>query len=110
MNEIFIKHKITIFRTLGVLMLVVGFVIHFWATPKKVLTQNEIAAKNVARIEARIAREQRGETRQKKESSSSEILKHLKDTQAAQQQYLTIFSMLLGIGFLGYSFVKKKED
>jgi len=110
MKELFIKHKTVIIRTLGILMLLVGFLVQFWTTPKKGWTENEIAAQNVARMEARIQREMGGGSKQKKpEPSSSEMLKHLKDAQAAQQMYLTIIAMLLGIGFLGYSFVNKKE-
>ncbi len=36
-------------------MLLIGFAVHFWVTPKEVLTQNDIAALNVARMEARIS-------------------------------------------------------
>jgi len=106
MKEIFLKHKTVIFRSLGAFMLVVGFASYFWTTPKKVLTQNQIAAANVARMEARVSG---GNAKHKKpESSSSEILKHLKDTQEAQSRYLTIIAMIFGVGFLGYSFVGKK--
>ena len=106
MKEIFLKHKIVIFRSLGAIMLVVGFASYFWTMPKKVLTQNEIAAANVARMEASVARSQ-GHTTNKPKSSSAEILKHLKDTQEAQNRYLTIFMMIFGVGFLGYSFMPK---
>jgi len=108
MKEIFLKHKTVIFRSLGALMLVVGFVSYFWTTPKEVLTQNEVAAANVARMEARVAKSQ-GRESKKPQSSSADILKHLKDTQEAQTKYLTIMAMILGIGFLAYSFIGKNR-
>ena len=42
-------------------------------------------------------------------NSDSKYLDELKDTQAKQLQYLTIIAMILGVGFLGYSFMPKKE-
>ncbi len=107
MKEIFLKHKTVIFRSLGAVMLVVGFASYFWITPKKVVTENKIAAANVARMEARVTGVSSAISAKPK-SSSSDILKHLKDTQEAQTRYLTILAMVFGIGFLGYSFVGKK--
>ncbi|MEA2091947.1 MAG: hypothetical protein U9O83_06250 [Campylobacterota bacterium] len=104
--EFFIKHKILIFRSAGALMLLIGFVVHFWITPKEGLTKNEIAAANIARIEAKIA----GRTSGSKEShkqDTSKFLEEFKNTQAKQMQYLTIIAMILGVGFLGYSFIKR---
>ncbi len=88
-------------------MLLIGFVVHFWATPKEVLTQNEIAAANVARMEAKVAG---GSTKSKKskKKDDSKFLEELKNTQAKQLQYLTIIAMIMGVGFLGYSFIKPK--
>jgi len=108
MKEIFIKNKIVILRTLGILMLLVGFVIYFWVTPKEVLTQNEIARANVARMEASVAGGGRGSNKVSK-PDTSKFLKELKDVQKKQIQYLTIITMILGAGFLGYSFIKTKE-
>jgi hypothetical protein len=106
MKEIFIKYKIVILRTVGILMLVIGFTVHFWVTPKKGFTQNEIAARNVARMEAR-AMGSSGSFKKTSKSSSAEILKELKNAQEKQMQYLTIIAMILGVGFLGYSFIKR---
>ena len=106
--EFFNKNKILIFRGAGALMLLIGFVIHFWVTPKEGFTQNEIAAANVARMEAKVSG---GSSSSKKSTKKddSKFLQELKNTQAKQIRYLTITAMILGIGFLGYSFVKKKE-
>lgn len=109
MKEIFIKNKIVIFRVLGILMLVIGFTIFFWATPKEGLSEYEIAAENVARMEARVAREIGASTKASK-PDSSKFIEELKNTQAKQMQYLTIMSMILGVGFLGYSFIGKSKS
>jgi len=109
MKEIFIKYKVVIIRVLGVLMLVIGFAVHFWSTPKEGFTQNELAARNIARMEARVLGGG-GASKKPSESSSAKILQELKNTQAKRMQYLTIIGMGLGIGLLGYSFIGKKED
>ena len=107
MKEIFIKNKIIIFRTVGALMLVVGFSVYFWTTPKEVLTQNEIAAANVARMEASVARSSSSAKASK--PSNTKFLKELKETQKKQLRYLVILTMILGAGFLGYSFMPKRD-
>ena len=109
MKDIFLKHKIVILRSLGAMMLLIGFVSYFWTTPKEGYSKNEIAAANVARMEAR-ASGGSSTASKKSESSSADILKHLKNTQETQTKYLTILAMLFGIGFLAYSFIGKKEE
>ena len=106
MIELFLKHKVSILRSLGAIMLIVGFASHFWTTPKKVYTKNEIASANVARMEAMVQGRTSGA---KAQSSSADILKHLKNTQETQGKYLNIFIMIFGVGFLGYSFIAKKK-
>lgn len=107
--EIFLKYKIVIFRSLGGLMLLIGFSVHFWATPKEGISANEIAAANVARMEAKVAGQNSQQSKASKKNDSK-YLDELKNTQAKQMQYLTIVAMILGIGFLGYSFIPKRED
>ena len=109
MKELFIKNRIVILRSLGVLMLIIGSVVHFWVTPKEGFTKNEIAERNVARMEAR-AMGNSGSSKKTSKSSSAEILKELENTQEKQMQYLTIIAMVFGVGFLGYSFVKPKRE
>ena len=109
MKEIFLKHKVVIIRILGVLMLIVGFAVHFWTTPKEGFTQNEMAARNIARMEAQTAGAG-GSSKRASKSDGSKYLQELKNTQAAQMRYLTIIAMILGVGFLGYSFIKPKSD
>jgi len=105
--EFFIKNKIVILRTLGAMMLIVGFSVHFWTVPKEGLSANAKAAANVARMEARAAGKS-GQAASKK--SDSKYLEEFKNIQAKQLEYLTIFAMLFGVGFLGYSFMPKKEE
>ena len=107
--EFFKENQVIILRSLGAFMLVVGFIVHFWASPKEALSPNEIAAANVARMEAHTNASSTSSS-QKTNTKHSKFLEKLKGQQAKQLEYLTILAMLLGFGFLGYSFVKKKED
>lgn len=95
-------------RSLGGLMIVIGFAIHFWTAPKEGVSANERAAANVARMEAKVAGQSSTESKTSKKSDSK-FLDELKNTQEKQMQYLTIIAMILGVGFLGYSFMPKKE-
>ncbi len=107
MKEIFIKYQTIIFRSLGSLLFIIAFVVFFWTTPKEGLSENEKAARSIARVEARVATSSSSASRAKKPSHLP-IMQSYKDTQAKQMRYLLILSMILGVGFLGYSFVKKK--
>jgi len=107
--EFFLKHKTVIMRSLGGVMLVIGFAIHFWATPKEGISANDRATANVARMEAKVKGQSSTQSKSSKKSDSK-YLDELKDTQAKQLQYLTIIAMILGVGFLGYSFMPKKEE
>ena len=102
------KNKILIFRSAGILMFLISFIVHFWVTPKEVLTKNAVAAANIARMEANVASKGSGSSKSAKKNNSK-FLEELKNTQAKQMQYLTIIVMILGVGFLGYSFIRKKE-
>jgi len=105
--EFFLKHKTVILRTLGGLMILIAFMVHFWVTPKEGLSEVEMAAANVARMEASVAGPSSSSKAAKQ--SASQYIEELKNTQEKQMKYLTILSMVLGVGFVGYSFVKKEE-
>ena len=107
--EFFLKHKTVIMRSAGALMLIIGFAIHFWVTPKEGISANDRAAANVARMEAKVKGQSSSQSKSSKKDNSK-FLDELKDTQAKQLQYLTIMAMVLGVGFLGYSFMPKKEE
>ena len=96
-------------RSAGALMLVIGFAIHFWATPKEGISANEKAAANVARMEAKVKGTGLTKSTASKKNDSK-YLDKLKGSQAKQLQYLTIIAMILGVGFLGYSFMPKKGE
>lgn len=97
-------------RVCGGLFLVVGFAVHFWANPKSAYSEEEIAAANVARMEASI----RGSTTQNmphaKKNSASIFAEEYQSTREKQIRYLTIIVMVLGGGFLVYSFLPKRKE
>lgn len=105
--DFFLKHKTVILRTLGGLMIVLGFAVHFWVTPKEGISESDMAAINVARMEASVSG--KGSGSQAAKQSTSDYLEELKNNQEKQMKYLTIMSMILGVGFLLYSFIKKEE-
>jgi len=107
--EFFTKHQRVIFRSLGAIFLIVSIAAFFWTAPKKGFTENEIAAANVARMEARMSG-QSSVIAQKEKPKHSPFLKTYKDTQAKQLRYALIIMMIFGIGFLGYSFISDKKD
>ena len=106
--EFFTKHKIIILRFVGVVILLIGCAVHFWSQPQKGVSVNEIAAANVARMEASIKGDTKYTTKVK--SDMSTFTKALTTVQQERTRYITIFAMILGILFLGYSFIKKEED
>ena len=106
----FKKHKIVLFRVVGTLMLLIGFVVHFWLTPKEAYIENELAALNVARMEAMVHGASSSGTSKKAQPDASKYVEELKNFQAKQVQYFTIMSMIFGVGILGYSFVRKREN
>lgn len=107
--DFFLKYKTIILRSMGAFMLVVGFAVHFWVTPSKGLSENDKAAARVARMEAS-AKGQDSKKSASTKKDDTKFLEKLKDTQAQQLQYMMILVMLFGVGFLGYSFIPKKED
>ncbi len=106
MLDFFVKYKKLIFRISGIVLLVVGFAVHFWETPKKGYTKEEYAAANVARMEASIAGH--GSAQKSSKPDSSVFLREFKNSQEKQVKYFTIMAMILGVLFLIYSFVKKE--
>lgn len=88
-------------------MLLLGFVIHFWVTPKEGISDLDRAAANVARMEASV----RGEgSRSGQAGEQAPLLQEFKNSREKQMEYLTIIAMILGGGFLLYSFFQKEES
>ncbi|MDY0233318.1 MAG: hypothetical protein RBS11_04705 [Sulfurimonas sp.] len=106
----FKKHKIVLFRAVGTLMILIGFIVHFWLTPKEAYIENELAALNVARMEAMVHGASSSGASKKAQPDASKYVEELKNFQAKQVQYFTIMSMVFGVGILGYSFVRKREN
>ncbi|MDK9693197.1 MAG: hypothetical protein OEL19_02970 [Sulfurimonas sp.] len=108
MREIFYKYKQAIFRFLGAMMLVFGVVAHFWSVPKEGFSENDIAAANVARMEASVMVE--SNSKQKQKADASKFVEELKNTQEKQQEQFTIISIIFGVIFLLYSFILKHDS
>ncbi len=106
--EFLLKHKTIIIRSIGAIMLVIGFIAFFWATPKEGVSANELAAANVARMEAQTSGSSSGDVSAKKEEAK--FLEKFKETRENQLKYLMIIMMIAGVGFLGYSFLKKDDS
>ena len=87
-------------------MLVVGFASQFWLNPKKGLSEVEIAAANVARMEAQVKGKSITSTKPKS-SNKSPFAQKLHETKAKQFKILAILAMIFGVGFLGYTFIKR---
>ena len=105
--EFFLKHKTLIFRSIGIVFLLAGFLVRFWVMPQEVISNNDRATENLARMEASVAR---GSAKsQKKKVDNRHFIKKLKETQKKQLEYLTILAMALGSASFAYSFLGKKE-
>jgi hypothetical protein len=104
--EFFKKNQIIILRSLGSIIILLAFVIHFWSMPKEGVSENERAAANVARMEAQVAGGAKSAPTPKVKKSP--FLEAFQSKREKQMEYLSILAMILGVGFLGYSFVKPK--
>ncbi|MDD2566588.1 MAG: hypothetical protein PHI89_00435 [Thiovulaceae bacterium] len=110
MKHFLLKNKTILLRVLGGLLLVVGFAVHFWANPKPAYSEAEIAAANVARMEASVRGSSTQNMPHAKKSSASIFAEEYQSTREKQMRYLTIIVMVLGSGFLVYSFLPKKKQ
>ena len=105
--EFFLKYKRVLFRVFGAVMLLIAFVVHFWQTPKEGISEAQLAAQNIARMEASVASSSSKTTQAKPDASK--FIEELKSAQEKQMQYITIFIMMFGVGFLRYSFLRPKD-
>ncbi|DAB29667.1 MAG TPA: hypothetical protein CFH84_08620 [Sulfurimonas sp. UBA12504] len=106
--DFFLKYKTVLFRVCGAVLLLFAFIVHFWMTPKEGVSEVELAAANVARMEASIA----GSSQSPKvaKPDTSKFLEKFKNTQEKQMQHLTVIAIILGSGFFLYSFIKPKKS
>ena len=108
--EFFVKHQIIIMRSLGAFMLVVGLAVYFWAAPTPTLSENERAAAHLARIEKAVSGGS-SVKQAKKANAHQKITQAMRETRKKQVRMLMLMTIIFGVGFLGYSFIKKpKED
>ena len=107
--EFFVKHQKVLFRSIGGVLVLISFAAFFWTAPKKGFSENEVAAANVARMEARMAGQSSSSPKAQKPNKSP-FLETYKDTQAKQMRYMLIIMMIFGVAFLGYSFISKKDE
>ena len=91
-------------KIIGANFLLMALVLLFWSQPKEGMSENEKAAANLARMEAKVSG-----SSQKKASESSGFMEEYRQKQKAQVQLFLIIMTIAGTGFLGYGFFKKEE-
>ncbi len=89
----------------GVNFLLMTLVMLFWAQPKTGLSDEEKAAANVARMEARVS----GSNKQVSGKSNLDIMKEHRQKQQQQLRITLIIMSMCGAGFLAYGFLKKEN-
>ena len=95
------KNQKLAFKVTGVNFLLMALVLLFWSQPKAALSENEKAAANVARMEAKA----------KGGSAPSETGNIMQEHHESQKKQLRIFLIIMtisGAAFLGYGFLKKE--
>lgn len=90
-------------------MLLLGFALYFWVTPKEVTNENMTAAANVARMEASVL-ESSSERKKTQKPETAKFVEELKNAQKKQVQYFTILTMVFGVVFLTCSFLSKPKS
>jgi hypothetical protein len=109
--DFFLHYKIIIMRSLGAMMLIVGIAVNFWSMPQSGMSANDKAAARITRMNASTQSNKSSYTKlNQSQKDSSSFLDALKKTQAKQMKYITMIAMIMGVGFLGYSFFPKKEE
>ena len=92
-------------KIMGANFLVMAFILIFWSQPKEGMSENEKAAANVARMEARLS----GDSQTKAAAQSSNFMKEYRQSQQAQLRIFLVIMVIAGVGFLLYGFLKKEE-
>jgi len=110
MKEVFIRYKIVIFRVVGIMMLLIGFVLFFWMSPKEGFSENEIALANLERMEASLKGGSGTTSKQSQKPDASKFVQELQNAQQQQVEYLLIATMIFGALFLLYSFISKPKN
>jgi Na+/H+ antiporter NhaC len=95
------KNQKLAFKVTGVNFLLMALVLLFWSQPKMVLSENEKAAANVARMEAKA----KGNSAP---SSTGNIMQEHHQSQKKQLRIFLIIMTISGAVLLGYGFLKKE--
>jgi hypothetical protein len=92
----------------GVVLIVISAAWLFWDMSKSAVSDEEAkAAANVARMEARMSGTS---TATQKAPDKPIFMDVYKAKQKEQLKYTIIIMMIAGIGFVGYSFIRRKKD
>ena len=102
------KHQRKLSMGVGVLLIVVSAAWLFWDMSRSAVSDEEAkAALNVARMEARMS----GTSAATQKAPDKPLFMDVyKAKQKEQLKYTIIIMMIAGIGFVGYSLVRRKKD
>ncbi len=103
--EWYLSHKKLAYKLMGANFLLMALVLLFWSAPKEGMSENERAAANVARMEARI----QGQGSTSQENKVNLLNRHM-DKQQAQLRIVLVIMVIVGVGFLAYGVLKKEEN
>lgn len=95
------KNQKLAYKITGANFLLMALVLLFWSQPKAGLSENEKAAANVARMEAKT----KGRV---SSSAAGNIMKEHHESQKKQLRIFLIIMTISGAAFLGYGFLKKE--
>ncbi|MEA2111673.1 MAG: hypothetical protein U9P71_06445 [Campylobacterota bacterium] len=100
-------NQIIVSRSLGAFLLVVGLGAFFWvnSSGSGVNVTEQRAAERVARMEARTSGTSTATSKQQSKADYTEVYT---DRSKEQMKFMLIIMMFLGLGSLGYSFIKKE--
>lgn len=101
----YLNNKRLALKLMGGNFLVMALVLLFWSAPQESASENERAAANVARMEARM----QGKGTAPKDNRVNLLGKHM-EKQQQQLRVLLILMVIAGAGFLAYGFLKKDDN
>ncbi len=109
MKEWFKENQIMVSRFAGAFLLVVGLGAFFWVnnSGSGISVTEQRAAERVARMESRVSAQTT--TTSSKKQNKADYTEVYTDHSKEQIKFMLIIMMFLGVGSLGYSFVKKES-
>lgn len=108
MREWLIRHQKIVSRSVGILLILGAAVSLFWDMRGGGVSEEErLAAERVAQYEARMHAQMAGS--QKKSAEKPYFMEAYKEKQEQQLRYAVVIALTIGIGFVGYSFLRKEE-